>query len=110
MRVVFCAVRSYPHVSHSDGNPQAAAKEKPFKLSDGGGLHLLVQPNGSKLWRFRYRFAGRENMLTLGAYPTVSLASARQKRDDARRQLADGADPRRQAETRQDRCCNGGSE
>ena len=72
---------------------KAAAKEKPFKLSDGGGLHLLVQPNGSKLWRFRYRFAGRENMLTLGAFPTVSLASARQKREEVRRQLADGSDP-----------------
>jgi integrase len=72
---------------------KATAKEKPFKLSDGGGLHLLVQPNGSKLWRIRYRFAGRENMLTLGAFPTVSLALARQKRDEARRQLAGGADP-----------------
>jgi hypothetical protein len=72
---------------------KAAAKEKPFKLSDGGGLHLLVQTNGSKLWRFRYRFAGRENMLTLGAFPTVPLALARQKRDEARRQLAGGEDP-----------------
>lgn len=72
---------------------KAAAKDKPFKLSDGGGLHLLVQPNGSKLWRFRYRFAGRENMLTFGAFPTVSLASARSKRDEARRLIADGSDP-----------------
>src|ERR1017187_8008824 len=72
---------------------KAAAKSKPFKLSDGDGLHLLVQPNGSKLWRFRYRFAGRENMLTFGAFPTISLATARTKRDEARRLLADGSDP-----------------
>jgi integrase len=56
-------------------------------------LHLLVQPNGSKLWRFRYRFGGRANMLTFGAFPTVSLAAARSKRDDARKLLADGTDP-----------------
>ena len=72
---------------------KAAPKSKPFKLSDGDGLHLLVQPNGSKLWRFRYRFAGRENMLTFGAFPTISLATARTKRDEARRLLADGSDP-----------------
>lgn len=72
---------------------KAVAEAKPRKLSDGGGLHLLVQPNGSKLWRFRYRFAGRENMLSFGAFPTVSLADARRKRDDARRLIADGTDP-----------------
>ena len=59
---------------------KAVAKDKPLKLSDGGGLHLLVQPNGSKLWRFRYRFVGRENMVALGAFPTTSLADARRKR------------------------------
>jgi hypothetical protein len=62
-------------------------------LSDGFGLHLLVQPNGSKLWRFRYRFGGRANMLTFGAFPTVSLATARSKREDARKLLANGTDP-----------------
>jgi integrase len=71
----------------------AVAKDKPLMLSDGFGLHLLVQPNGSKLWRFRYRFGGRANMLTFGAFPTVSLAAARSKRDDARKLLSDGADP-----------------
>jgi Arm domain-containing DNA-binding protein len=60
---------------------KAVAKDKPLKLSDGGGLHLLVQPGGSKLWWFRYRFAGRENMIALGAFPTTSLAEARTKRD-----------------------------
>jgi integrase len=72
---------------------KAVAKDKPSMLADGFGLHLLVQPNGSKLWRFRYRFGGRANMLTLGAFPTVSLAAARSKRDDARKLLADGTDP-----------------
>lgn len=71
----------------------AKAKGKPRKLTDGDGLHLLVQPNGSKLWRFRYRFAGRENMIALGSFPAVSLADARRKRDDARKLLTDGADP-----------------
>src|ERR1700734_3882110 len=72
---------------------KAVADEKPIKLSDGNGLHLLVQPGGSKLWRFRYRFAGRENMLAFGAFPTVTLAEARTKREEARKLLADGADP-----------------
>jgi integrase len=72
---------------------KARPKDRPYKLSDGAGLCLLVEPNGSKLWRFRYRFAGRENMLTLGPYPIVSLADARVKRDDARRLLVAGIDP-----------------
>lgn len=71
----------------------ATAEEKPTKLSDGQGLHLLVQPSGIKLWRFRYRFAGRENMIGFGAFPTVSLADARSKREEAKRLLADGFDP-----------------
>ena len=72
---------------------KAVAKDKPLKLSDGEGLHLLVTPAGNKLWRFRYRFAGRENMLALGSFPAVSLATARSKRDEARRLLAEGKDP-----------------
>ena len=72
---------------------KAVAKEKPIKLSDGAGLHLLVQPNGKKHWRFRYRFAGRENMLAFGTFPTVTLAGARSKRDEARKLLAAGSDP-----------------
>lgn len=71
----------------------ARPKEKPYKLSDGDGLHLHVQPNGKKLWRLRYRFGGKENMLALGAFPEVSLASARRKREIARELLADGKDP-----------------
>lgn len=63
------------------------------KLSDGGGLQLWVQPNGAKLWRFAYRFAGKQKLLALGAYPLVTLASARAARDTAKRLLIDGEDP-----------------
>ncbi len=66
---------------------------RPLKLSDAGGLHLLVQPHGSKLWRMAYRFAGRQKTLALGVYPTVSLLEAREKRDGAKRLLAKGIDP-----------------
>jgi integrase len=71
----------------------AKPAEKDYKLSDGAGLHLLIQRNGSKLWRFRYAFCGRENMLTFGPFPATSLASARIKRDDARALLASGMNP-----------------
>jgi integrase len=74
----------------------AAPKERPYKLSDGQGLHLLVKPNGRKLWRFRYRFMAVEKMLALGAYPDVSLAGARKRRDDAKKVLAEGQDPSEQ--------------
>lgn len=72
---------------------KAPPKNQPYKLSDGFGLHLLVQPGGSKLWRFRYRHGGRENMLALGSYPATSLADARLKRDHARKLLEAGVDP-----------------
>lgn len=65
----------------------------PFKMSDGGGLFLLVQPSGSKLWRLAYRFGGRQKLLALGSYPLVSLADARATRDTAKKQLAEGIDP-----------------
>jgi hypothetical protein len=71
----------------------AKPRKTPFKLSDGGGLHLLVQPQGSRLWRLAYRFAGKQKTLALGVYPTVSLAKAREGRDSAKRLLADGKDP-----------------
>ncbi len=74
----------------------AAKRDKPYKLADGNGLALLVSPNGSKLWRLRYFFQGREKMLSLGAFPTVSLANARAKRDDAKKLLANGIDPSQQ--------------
>jgi hypothetical protein len=66
---------------------------KPFKVSDEKGLYLLVTASGGKLWRFKYRFAGKEKVLSLGAYPDVPLARAREKRDDSRRLLADGIEP-----------------
>ena len=67
--------------------------EKPAKLSDERGLFLIVTPGGGKWWRFRYSFGGKEKLLSLGTYPDVSLASARQRRDDARKLLAHGTDP-----------------
>lgn len=57
---------------------------KPIKLADGGGLYLEVRPSGSKLWRYRYRIAGKENVFALGEYPTLSLAEARAEHDNAR--------------------------
>lgn len=68
-------------------------KEKAYKLSDGGGLYLLVNTNGSRYWRLKYRVAGKEKLLALGVYPDVSLADARAKRDEAKRTLAAGGDP-----------------
>ena len=69
------------------------AKDKAYKLSDGGGLYLLVNTNGSRYWRLKYRVAGKEKLLALGVYPDVSLADARAKRDEAKRTLAAGGDP-----------------
>ena len=71
----------------------AKAREKPYKLTDGEGMHLLVQPNGSRLWRLSYRFAGKQKTLALGIYPAVGLGSAREKRMAARKLLANGVDP-----------------
>jgi len=66
---------------------------KPYKLKDERGLFLEVRPNGGKWWRLRYFFAGKEKMLSLGVYPEVSLKDARERRDEARKQLASGVDP-----------------
>ena len=63
---------------------KAKPKEKPFKLADGGGLFLLVQPSGSKWWRYKYRFGGKEKLLALGAYPETSLLNARKGHLQAR--------------------------
>jgi integrase len=63
------------------------------KLSDGGGLQLWIMPNGSKLWNIAYRFDGKQKKLSIGAYPTVSLAEARQERDAAKALLNSGVDP-----------------
>lgn len=66
----------------------AKPSDKPYKLSDEKGLYLFIQPSGGKLWRFDYRFTGKRKTLALGAYPDVSLAQARDKRDNARKLLA----------------------
>ncbi|MCA8219098.1 integrase arm-type DNA-binding domain-containing protein [Burkholderia cepacia] len=71
----------------------AKPREKPYKLTDGDGMFLLVQPNGSRYWRFAYRYLGKQKILALGVYPEVGLALARQRRAEAREQLALGADP-----------------
>ncbi len=68
-------------------------KEKPFKQADFDGLFVLVNPNGSKLWRFKYRWMGKEKLLSFGKYPDLSLKQARDKRDEARKLLAEGKDP-----------------
>lgn len=67
--------------------------EKPIKLTDGGGLYLEVRPTGTKLWRYRYRIAGKENIFAIGEYPTVSLADARGIRVDARELVKRGIHP-----------------
>lgn len=71
----------------------AKPRDKDYKLSDGGGLYLLVRPTGAKLWRLNYRHLGKYRTLAFGSYPDVSLADARNKRDEARRQIAAGLDP-----------------
>lgn len=65
----------------------------PYKLADGGGLYLLVKPNGTRSWRLDYRFAGKRKTLSIGPYPTIGLSDARQKREEAKRLIADGQDP-----------------
>ncbi len=98
----------------------AKPRPRPYKLADGAGLFLLVAPGGSRLWRFRYRKpgararaegqgrrAGRpENMLALGDYPTVSLASARERATDLRRLIADGKDPGTEAHAKREQRVN----
>lgn len=71
----------------------AVSKDKPYKLSDGGGLYLEVMPGGSKYWRLKYRFGGKEKRLALGVYPAVALKAARKVARDARNLLANGTDP-----------------
>jgi hypothetical protein len=70
-------------------NPTA----KQFKLSDGGGLYLLVHSNGSKYWRFDFRFDGKQKSSSLGVWPEVSRATARSKRDQAKRKIKEGVNP-----------------
>ena len=68
-------------------------KEKPYKLTDSHGLYLVVTPSRGRLWRYRYRFAGTVKDLSLGTFPEVTLAQAREKRDTARQQIKNSIDP-----------------
>ena len=72
---------------------KAKQRDKPYRMSDGLGLFLLVRVNGSKAWQFRYQFMGREKILSLGTYPILTLAEARKRRDNAKVLLSEGTDP-----------------
>jgi integrase len=78
----------------------AVIRQKPYKLTDGQGLFVLVHPNGSKYWRYRYRFAGKQKLLALSVYPQVSLSDARKALKRARAQLQDGTDPSAERQAR----------
>lgn len=72
---------------------RAKPSEKAYTKADGNGLSLQIEPNGSKGWRFRYRFEGKAKMLSLGTYPKVTLSEARKRRDEAQDLLATGINP-----------------
>lgn len=69
---------------------RARPEAKAYTLGDGLELALLIEPNGNKSWRFRYRFVGNPEMISLGVYPTITLADARSRRDEARKLVAEG--------------------
>lgn len=71
----------------------AKPKDKPYALPDGHGLVLYVQPSGAKWWRYRYRYSGKANMLSMGVYPDVTLKAARNERTRIKELLAQGTDP-----------------
>ncbi|MGA8044308.1 MAG: Arm DNA-binding domain-containing protein, partial [Terracidiphilus sp.] len=72
---------------------KAKAEDSAYRMSDGGGLFLWITPAGGKLWRWKYRFEGREKLMTFGSYPDVPLALARERHTEARKLLATGVDP-----------------
>lgn len=91
LKIVF---GSGPHMALTDSVVRTAKHgAKPIKLGDERGLFLLLQPSGGKLWRLKYRYLGKENKLSLGIYPDVTLKVARARRDKARELLANGVDP-----------------
>jgi hypothetical protein len=87
----------------------AKPRERAYKLFDGGGLFLLVNPNGSRLWRLKYRRAGFERTLSIGSYPVVTLAEARDERDKAHRLLREGTRSinRKAGREGKSSCCGG---
>jgi len=82
-----------PHRPHGTHDPERQAWNEAYKLSDERSLFLLVMPNGAKYWRFSYRFLGKDKTLALGVWPEVNLAEARDKRDSARKMVADSVAP-----------------
>jgi integrase len=78
---------------------KAKTKDATYRLSDGGGLYLSITPAGSKLWRWKYRFNGREKLMSFGGYPDISLAQARDRHREARKLLATGIDPMAERKT-----------
>ena len=74
---------------------RAKSVAKPYSIVDGGGLYLLVKPNGAKCWRYNYRFLGKQKTLAIGVYPDISLAEARKHHELARKKLAHDIDPNR---------------
>src|SRR5271154_5648414 len=81
-------------ISLSDAKARnAKSRSKPYKLSDGEGLFLVIMPSGSKYWRLKYFVVGKEKLLALGVYPQINLADARERRAHARKLLAAGCDP-----------------
>ncbi|KUR79820.1 hypothetical protein AQZ49_04765 [Novosphingobium sp. FSW06-99] len=86
--------RQYPMPLKDLEIKNAKPAERAYKLFDGGGMYLLVQPTGKKLWRMKYHHQGKERLLSFGAYPDISIAAAREKRSQAKLALADGIDLR----------------
>lgn len=89
-----------PGKGGSGASDRDQEEPKPYRMFDGGGLYLEVAPSGGKWWRWKYRVAGKEKRLSLGVYPEVSLAKAREERDECRKVLARGIDPAEQRKAR----------
>lgn len=85
--------RRYQHGSQRGGGSVLKGRERPYKVSDSGGLYLFVQPSGQRYWRLAYRYDGKQRTMALGVYPDAGLADARSKRDAVRKILATGRDP-----------------
>ncbi len=82
--------RGFHAINQHRSAKNAKLKDKPYRLFDGGGLYLEIMKNGSKYWRLKYRFSGKENRYAIGVYPEVSLKEARTKREEVKKLLDDG--------------------
>jgi hypothetical protein len=86
--------KKYPHMALDALTVKASKpKEKRYRLYDANSLYLEITPKGGKLWRLKYRYAGKEKLLSLGAFPNISLKNARVLKNDAKKQLANDLDP-----------------